>query len=132
MNLSGKAVRVWLDWLKLSPQDLLVIVDDVSLPLGQLRFRGNGSHGGHNGLLSIQTELGTEAYARLRCGIGPLPTDYELRNFVLNRFAAEEQAKVQEMIGAATTAFQCCQLQGIEIAMQGFNSKPKEKSEEKK
>jgi PTH1 family peptidyl-tRNA hydrolase len=132
MNRSGEAVREWLSWLKLTVQDLLVVVDDVSLPLGQLRFRENGSHGGHNGLRSIEAELGTESYTRLKCGVGPLPVGQSLEGFVLGRFAGMELAVVQEMIGAASTAVQCCQQQGITIAMQVFNTKLKEKSEEKR
>jgi PTH1 family peptidyl-tRNA hydrolase len=132
MNRSGEAVREWLNWLKLTVQDLLVVVDDVSLPLGQLRFRENGSHGGHNGLRSIEAELGTESYTRLKCGVGPLPVGQSLEGFVLGRFAGLELAVVQEMIGAASTAVQCCQQQGITIAMQVFNTKLKEKSEEKR
>ena len=130
MNRSGEAVKDWMDWWKLTIEDLLVIVDDVSLPLGQLRFRKEGSEGGHNGLRSISERLGSGAYARLRCGIGPLPEGWRLEGFVLGRFAAEEQATVQEMIEAANTAFQCCQREGIAVAMQLFNTKLKVKSEE--
>ncbi len=72
MNESGEAVGAWLDWLKLTPSDLLVVVDDVALPLGQIRLRPDGSAGGHNGLKSIEARLGTTAYARLRCGVDPV------------------------------------------------------------
>ena len=132
MNRSGEAVSVWMNWLKYSPSDLLVIVDDVTLPLGQLRFRQEGTHGGHNGLRSISERLATDRYARLRCGVGLLPQGVSLERFVLSRFAKEEEARVQEMIVAASTAFQCCQREGIAVAMQVFNTKLKEKSEEKR
>jgi len=68
MNESGKAVTAWLDWLKLTVADLLVVVDDVALPMGQVRLRPEGSAGGHNGLKSIESHLGTDRFARLRCG----------------------------------------------------------------
>ena len=91
MNESGKAVAAWLDWLKLTPADLLVIVDDVALPMGQVRLRQEGSPGGHNGLKSIEKHLGTAAYARLRCGVDGVPPGWELERWVLSRFRTEEE-----------------------------------------
>ena len=121
MNESGKAVAAWLDWLKLSPSDLLVIVDDVALPMGQVRLRPEGSSGGHNGLKSIETHLGTVAYARLRCGIDAVPPGWELERWVLSRFRPEEEDVLGQMIGTARLAIECCQSEGIAVAMNRFN-----------
>jgi PTH1 family peptidyl-tRNA hydrolase len=121
MNESGKAVAAWLEWLKLTPADLLVIVDDVALLLGQIRVRPTGSAGGHNGLKSIESALGTQDYARVRCGVGAVPPGWALEKWVLSRFAREEEDAVGEMIGLARRAIQCCQSEGIAVAMNRFN-----------
>ena len=121
MNDSGKAVAAWLDWLKLTPADLLVVVDDVALPLGQIRLRPEGSSGGHNGLKSIEQQLGSDKYARLRCGVDAVPPGRTLENWVLSRFRAEEEETLGEMIRTARLAIECCQQQGIAVAMNRFN-----------
>jgi PTH1 family peptidyl-tRNA hydrolase len=121
MNESGKAVAAWLDWLKLSPSDLLVVVDDVALPMGQIRLRPEGSAGGHNGLKSIETHLGTGSYARLRCGVDAVPPGWALERWVLSRFQPEEEEALVRMIRAARMAIECCQSEGIAVAMNRFN-----------
>lgn len=121
MNESGQAVASWIDWLKLTPADLLVIVDDVALPLGQIRVRPSGSPGGHNGLKSLETHLGTDNYARVRCGVGAVPPGWSLEKWVLSRFRKEEEDAVGDMIVAARRAIQCCQSEGISVAMNRFN-----------
>ena len=121
MNESGKAVAAWLEWLKLTPADLLVVVDDVALKLGQVRLRPEGSAGGHNGLKSIEQHLGTDKYARLRCGVEAVPAGWSLENWVLSRFQAGEEEAVGEMIQAARLAIECCQSEGISVAMNRFN-----------
>ena len=121
MNESGKAVAAWLDWLKLTPPDLLVVVDDVALTLGQIRVRPSGSPGGHNGLKSIEAAIGTDAYARVRCGVGAVPPGWALEKWVLSRFRSEEEDAVGDMIGTARRAIQCCQSEGIAVAMNRFN-----------
>jgi peptidyl-tRNA hydrolase, PTH1 family len=121
MNESGKAVAAWLEWLKLTPADLLVVVDDVALKLGQIRLRPEGSAGGHNGLKSIEQHLGTDKYARLRCGVDEVPAGWSLENWVLSRFQASEEEAVGEMIQAARLAIECCQSEGISVAMNRFN-----------
>jgi PTH1 family peptidyl-tRNA hydrolase len=133
MNESGHAVAAWLAWLKLTPADLLVVVDDVALPLGQIRLRPDGSSGGHNGLKSIEAHLGTTAYARLRCGVDAVPPGWELEKWVLSRFRPGEEEPLAEMIRTARLAIECCQREGIAVAMNRFNgtssagtSEPKE------
>ena len=121
MNESGKAVAAWLEWLKLTPADLLVIVDDVALPMGQIRLRPEGSHGGHNGLKSIENHLGTTAYARLRCGVDAVPPGWALERWVLSRFRPEEEEALGRMIRTARMAIECCQRDGIAVAMNRFN-----------
>ncbi len=121
MNESGKAVAAWLEWLKLKPADLLVIVDDVALPMGQIRLRPDGSHGGHNGLKSIENHLGTSAYARLRCGVDAVPPGWALERWVLSRFRTEEEDALGRMIRTARMAIECCQRDGIAVAMNRFN-----------
>jgi PTH1 family peptidyl-tRNA hydrolase len=121
MNESGKAVAAWLAWLKLTPADLLVVVDDVALPLGQIRVRPSGSPGGHNGLKSIEGALVTDAYARIRCGVGAIPAGWSLEKWVLSRFHKDEEDAVGDMIITARRAIQCCQSEGISVAMNRFN-----------
>lgn len=121
MNESGTAVAAWLEWLKLTVSDLLVIVDDVALPLGQIRLRPDGSSGGHNGLKSIEKHLGTDRYARLRCGVDGVPPGWPLERWVLSRFRPEEEDTLIQMIQTARLAIECCQSEGIAVAMNRFN-----------
>ncbi|MDB4793592.1 aminoacyl-tRNA hydrolase [Methylacidiphilales bacterium] len=121
MNESGTAVAAWLEWLKLTPSDLLVIVDDVALPLGQIRLRPEGSAGGHNGLKSIEKHMGTTRYARLRCGVDAVPPGWPLERWVLSRFRPEEEEPLVRMIQTARLAIECCQSEGIAVAMNRFN-----------
>ena len=134
MNESGKAVAAWVEWLKLTPADVLVIVDDVALPMGQIRLRSEGSAGGHNGLKSIETHLGTDKYARLRCGIDPVPAGWALEKWVLSRFDKKQEDVLGEMICTARLAIDCCQQEGIALAMNKFNGSsiaPKTSDQEK-
>src|SRR5437762_2789568 len=103
MNLSGRAVRAVLDFYKLPVEQLLVVCDDFNLPLGKLRVRAKGSHGGQNGLRNIQEQLGTDAYARLRLGVGE-PTTGDAIDHVLSRFKSGEKAAVVEAIATAAQA----------------------------
>ena len=121
MNESGKAVAAWVEWLKLTPADVLVVVDDVALPLGQIRLRSEGSAGGHNGLKSIETHLGTDKYARLRCGVDAVPPGWALEKWVLSRFDSKQEDVLGEMICTARLAIDCCQTDGIAVAMNRFN-----------
>ena len=121
MNESGKAVAAWVEWLKLTPADVLVIVDDVALPMGQIRLRSEGSAGGHNGLKSIEAHLGTDKYARLRCGVDPVPAGWALEKWVLSRFDSKQEDVLGEMICTARLAIDCCQQEGIAVAMNKFN-----------
>ena len=104
-----------------SPADLLVIVDCVHLPLGKLRLRRGGSPGGHKGVKSVIERLGTEAFARLRLGIGEDTTRDELTEYVLGRFRPEEKPVIEAMIERAADAVECMLTEGLPEAMNRFN-----------
>lgn len=104
MNLSGRAVVEVMNFYKLSARDIIVICDDTSLPLGTLRFRKDGSHGGHNGLKSIINLIGTSDFDRLKVGIGPIPEHIPIENFVLGNFSDFEKEKLQKVTELATEA----------------------------
>src|SRR5262245_2094265 len=119
MNLSGHCVRQLVDFYQLPLEDLLVVCDDVNLPLGKLRARARGSHGGHNGLRDIQNHLGTTEYARLRIGVGGPKED--LVDHVLGRFSPSEQAVMADAIPLAAQAVAVWVTQGIEECMNQYN-----------
>lgn len=102
MNLSGIAVSKLINFYKLNPSDILVIYDDVSLPLGALRFREKGSDGGHNGIKSIIKEIGSSDFPRLKVGIGPQPEKMPLEHFVLQNFS--DMDKLDKVLNLASLA----------------------------
>ncbi len=123
MNLSGNAVRYWLLQEKIPVERMLVVVDDLSLPLGTIRIRQNGSDGGHNGLKHIAQTLGGQGYNRLRFGIGNgFPMGGQV-DFVLSRFLPEEEKIVDERVPAACEAIKAFALTGIQFAMNHYNGK---------
>ena len=122
MNLSGKSVKYWMDKEKISLSNILVIVDDVSLPLNKLRLRPGGSDAGHNGLKSLQEVLGTKDYPKLRFGIGnDYPKGFQ-SDFVLGKWGKEEEALVKLKIEAAVSVIESFALQGIAAAMNQVNN----------
>jgi PTH1 family peptidyl-tRNA hydrolase len=131
MNLSGRAVRAVLDFYKLPAEQVLVVCDDFNLPLGKLRVRGKGSHGGQNGLRNIQAQLGTDAYARLRIGVGQ-PDPGEAVDFVLSRFKSGERKAVEEAVAAAAQAVLVWVKSGAEACMNRFNGPADEKQKKPK
>lgn len=123
MNLSGNAVRYWLAQEKIPIENLLVVVDDLSLPVGTIRMKPSGSDGGHNGLRHIAQMLGTQAYSRLKFGIGnDFPSGAQV-DFVLSGFNAEDEAKVNEKVPVAVEAIKAFALSGIQFAMCNYNGK---------
>jgi peptidyl-tRNA hydrolase, PTH1 family len=124
MNLSGRAVRAAVDFYKLSLLDVLVVCDDIALPLGKLRMRAKGSHGGQNGLRSIQEALGTPEYPRLRIGVGSPGDHWDAADYVLNRFKPGERAVVQDAIAQAAQAVLVWAHDGIDASMNRFNADP--------
>ena len=123
MNLSGNAVRYWVKQKRIDPERLLVISDDLALPFGTLRIRPSGSEGGHNGLKSITQCLGTNAYARLRFGIGNEFSRGHQVDFVLSGFSDEELARMDERVQQACEAVKAFVLSGVQFAMNNFNNK---------
>lgn len=122
MNLSGKAVRHWMDAEKLSLDRLLVITDDIHLPFGTLRLRGKGSDGGHNGLKDIQSVMGTSAYARLRFGVGADFGPGRQIDHVLGTFSAEEEGKMGERLDKVTELMRSFCFVGLQRTMSAFNN----------
>ena len=123
MNLSGNAVRYWMQQEKIPLENLLVVVDDLALPFGQLRMKGKGSDGGHNGLKHIAQILGTQDYARLRFGIG---TDYPRGgqvDYVLGHFTDEDMKTMDDRLTQAVDMIKSFCLAGLEITMNQYNKK---------
>jgi PTH1 family peptidyl-tRNA hydrolase len=120
MNLSGRAVRQALDFYQLPLEDLLVICDDFNLPLGKLRFRARGTHGGHKGLKDIQSHLGTTEYSRLRIGVGA-PDESAAIDHVLGRFRPTEKAVINEAGQLAAQAVVVWAERGIDVCMNQYN-----------
>lgn len=126
MNLSGKAVRYWLQKTRIPQENLLVVVDDFAIPFGTLRLRKRGSAGGHNGLKSIDYELVSDDYARLRIGTGNggFAEGHQV-DFVLGELLLEEKRALPEVLERAVAAIKCYATEGIDRAMTQFNrSKP--------
>ena len=123
MNLSGTAVRFWMNKEKLPLENLLVVVDDLALPFGTIRIRCGGSDAGHNGLKNIAQQLGTQAFARLRFGIGnEFPRGGQI-NYVLGRFPQYELEKMPGRLDVASDAIKAFCLSGASFAMTHFNNK---------
>lgn len=122
MNLSGNAVRYWLEKENIPTEHLFVVVDDLALPLGKARLKGNGSNGGHNGLGHIQQLIG-QKYARLRIGIGNEFSRGGQIDWVLGKFSDEEKKTLQPTIDTAVEEIKSFVLAGIDITMNQFNKK---------
>lgn len=121
MNLSGRSVKQTLDFYKITEADLLVVCDDFHLPLGTLRLRPSGSDGGQKGLADTVRQLGTDQFARLRMGIGPVPEQWDPADFVLGKFGTHERKAVDEQVARAREAVLIWVEQGILAAMNKFN-----------
>ena len=121
MNASGEAVRAVVDYYRVSPAQMLVVVDDADLPIGTIRLRPGGSSGGHHGLESIQAHLGTRDYPRLRVGIGRQSGAREITGHVLGRFSSTEAALLDKVLAAASNQVECWLDEGLEKAMCLFN-----------
>lgn len=120
MNLSGEAVRAVMDYYKIPIENVLIVYDDLSLELGKIRFRANGSDGGHNGIKSVIKHLGTQNVARLKIGIGPQP-NLPSEVFVLQNFSKEELDSLKPVLSKAKDGIACYFKEGISIAQNKFN-----------
>ena len=123
MNLSGNAVRYWLQQEKIPVENMLVLVDDLNLPFGSIRMRKQGSDGGHNGLGHIQQVLGTQNYARLRFGIGNEFTKGRQVNFVLGQWTEEEEKILPDRLKVVCNIIPSFCLQGMDRTMNLYNGK---------
>ena len=122
MNLSGEAVGEAARFYKIAPDHVLVISDDVDLPLGKLRIRTGGSAGGHNGLKSIIQHLGSDQFPRLKVGVGGKPhPDYDMADWVLSKFQGEDRKLMDETVKRAADAVECLLKDGPQKAMNRFN-----------
>ena len=124
MNLSGKAVNYWLQAERISIENLLVIVDDIALPFGNLRMRKQGSDGGHNGLKHISETLGHQNFNRLRIGIGHDFGQGQQVDYVLSEWDGEERKKLPDVLNKAIDAVKAFGAIGMERAMNQYNTKP--------
>jgi len=123
MNLSGNAVRYWMNKENIALERLLVVVDDLSLPLGGLRLKASGSDGGHNGLRNIQSVIGTQQYARLRVGIGnDFPRGMQI-DWVLGKYGEDDLKTLSPSIDTAVEMIKSFVLAGIDITMNQFNKR---------
>ena len=132
MNLSGECLRAVMDFYKIEPEDVLVMFDDVSLPVGQLRIRKKGSAGGHNGIKSIIAHMGTMDFPRIKIGVGEKPAEMALADYVLGHFPAQEKRVMTEAAREAAKAAKYFFLEGPDAAMNRYNRKKEEKKEEEK
>ncbi|MCS7174746.1 aminoacyl-tRNA hydrolase [Pseudothermotoga sp.] len=122
MNVSGEAVKMLLVRYNLSVDDIIIVYDDIDLPLGKIRIRQRGSAGGHNGLKSIIEALETDEIVRVRIGIGPKPEGIDLAQFVLSNFSSEELVILDKVLDVAVEAVQVILSEGVQKAMSLYNS----------
>ena len=124
MNLSGAAVSALATYYKVKPERILVIFDDISLPVGRIRIRKDGSAGGHNGIKSIIQSLGTDQFPRVKVGVGAKPhPDYDLADWVLSKFSAQEEKALAPALENAANAALMVLDQGTEKAASAYNGK---------
>jgi len=123
MNLSGESARAVTDWYKLSPESVLVVYDDMDLPVGRLRMRLSGSAGGHNGIKSLIAHLGGQNFPRLRIGIGKSSPQQESVSHVLGKFASSERPIIAEVLRLASEAVEMSLGEGVEKAMSLYNGR---------
>jgi PTH1 family peptidyl-tRNA hydrolase len=128
MNLSGESIIAAVRFYRIAPADILVICDDVALPVGKIRFRAKGSDGGHNGLYNIINRLGTNEFSRLRVGVGAPPPPMDMVDYVLGRFVSDERDKIIEARGNAVRGAETWVKEGITPAMNRWNSIGSEKT----
>ena len=129
MNLSGESVRALMDYYKIDIEDLLVIYDDISLDVGQIRMRGKGSAGGHNGIKSIIQHTGTQEFARIKIGVGQKPKGGDLVKHVLGRFSREEDGMFRDVFALAEEGLLAWLQEDMKSAMNKVNGRRIERNE---
>ena len=131
MNLSGECVRAYMDYYKLTPDDIIIIYDDIDLDPGQIRIRARGSAGSHNGMKSVIKHMGVQEFPRVRVGVGHKPENWDLADYVLSHFEGEDAKAIGEGINKAAEAVEDILGKGIDDAMNKYNKKPKTEEEPK-
>ena len=121
MNLSGESVKAAADFYKVDHEHIIIIYDDISLDVGQLRIRKKGSAGGHNGIKNIIAHLGTQEFPRIKVGVGDKPKKMDLADYVLSRFSKEDRAAMEDAFKEAAKAVEVMITEGMDIAMNQFN-----------
>lgn len=121
MNLSGESVRDIIEWYKLTMDNLVVIYDDVDLPVGTIRIRPNGSSGTHNGMKSVIYQLQSDEFPRIRIGIGKAPEGWDLADYVLSRFTGDDAGVIRQCIERAADAAAAIITDGVAVAMNAYN-----------
>ena len=121
MNLSGESIRALMDYYKLDLEELIIICDDINLPVGQIRVRPKGSAGGHNGLKNIIQHLGTEEFTRVRIGVGAKPDGSDLIKHVLGRFSREDDGMIRDVFALAEKALLAIMTESVSEAMNQVN-----------
>lgn len=123
MNLSGESVRALMDYYKLTTDEIVIIYDDISMPVGQVRIRPKGSAGGHNGIKSIIAHLGTQEFPRIKIGVGEKPENGDLVKHVLGRFSKEDDAKIRGVFALAEEGLLAILQEDVKTAMNAVNGK---------
>ncbi len=126
MNLSGESVREIADFYKIEPENIIIIYDDISLDVGQLRIRKKGSAGGHNGIKNIIAHLGTQEFPRIKVGIGNKPEGWDLADYVLSKYSKAEQEALEEAADGVIGAVKLMLMDDIEAAMNRYNAKKRD------
>ncbi|HIT43106.1 MAG TPA: aminoacyl-tRNA hydrolase [Candidatus Caccovicinus merdipullorum] len=121
MNLSGESIRDAADFYKVDPEHIIIMYDDISLEVGQLRIRTKGSAGGHNGIKSIIAHLGTQEFPRVKIGVGAKPDRMDLADYVLSRFSQTDRAVMEDAFQEAANAAQMMIQEGADAAMNRYN-----------
>lgn len=123
MNLSGEAVEACKSWYKIDINDIIILYDDVSLGVGDIRIRKNGSSGGHNGIKSIIAHLSTESFPRVKIGVGEKPKGWDLADYVLGKFTDEDCKVLEERLKVVCEATETMVTKNIDLAMNNYNGK---------
>ena len=126
MNLSGESIREIADFYKIEPENIIIIYDDISLDVGQLRIRKNGSAGGNNGVKNIIAHLGTQEFPRIKVGIGNKPEGWDLADYVLSRYSKAEQEALEEAAEGVVGALKLMLADDIDGAMNRYNVKKRD------
>jgi PTH1 family peptidyl-tRNA hydrolase len=123
MNLSGESVRELMDFYKVTKEEIIVVYDDISLDVGQLRIRTKGSAGGHNGIKNIIAHLSSDEFCRIKIGVGDKPKNWDLADYVLARFPKEEEPMIREALEKVSKACETIIKEGAQVAMNLYNKK---------